>query len=113
MTIDNVEPLCKFEILFLFILIFFHLSDNYSNKNVTAPQNCMMESYAGTNAIVIFSNLGEFMNHFENNTKINPKVIEDIAAIVEKLPCNIFMFRELNWVVNIKNAWHRFEFNLR
>lgn len=70
------------------------------NNNLTAPQNCMTESYAGTNAIVLFSNVGEFVSYFENNKKINPKVIEDIFTIAKKLPCNIYLFRELNWMVN-------------
>ncbi|XP_037049880.1 uncharacterized protein LOC119084134 [Bradysia coprophila] len=70
------------------------------NVEPMSPQNCMTESYAGTNAIVLFSNVEHFVDYFKGNQKINPKAIEDIFTIAVKLPCNVFLFRELSWVMS-------------
>lgn len=60
----------------------------------------MTESNAGRNAVFLNVSVGEFVSYFKNNKKINPKVIDDLFTIANKLPCNIYLDRELDLVVN-------------
>lgn len=45
--------------------------------------------------------LTELQEFSKNNTKINPKVIEDMSIVAEKIPCNTIVVGALQLMVRI------------
>lgn len=64
----------------------------------------MLESMSGTWAITFYWDVERLTKYFKNNTKINPKAIEDVNAIRERMPCNYDVIQSLNLVVSQMNG---------
>lgn len=65
-------------------------------KTHTATYECDKVAKAGENRM-----LTELQEFSKNNTKINPKVIEDMTIVTEKIPCNTIIIPTLLLMVRI------------
>lgn len=54
---------------------------------------------SGMMALRLFDDLGRMKDEFKNNTKINPKIVEDIIIITDKLPCCIYIHETIYSIV--------------
>lgn len=84
--------------------------NQFSIKQSTKPDGykCDADRALREGKNKMFSELQEFL---KNNTKINPKVIEDMTFVAEKFPCNaiiiptiIHMVRTPLWLFQIRST---------
>ncbi len=97
--IDNVLPYSKLFRNFLLFNLCVSKNSCYI-WNIATQRQCLSESVSGTTGIVMWQNVDSFKTFFKNNTKINPRVVEDVTIIAERISCNAVVSKCLAWMVN-------------
>lgn len=69
-------------------------------QKTVSERDCLKESMSGTLGITFYSDVEWLTEYFKNNTKINPKVMEDVNAIRERLSCNYDVIQCMKIVVS-------------